>query len=99
MNYSCGYFKTENDTLYEAPVNKTDYILKKLALEKGMSLLDVGCGWDFCHNQAARNTVSGNAGITSVRSSMTALKSALRRKAEHLLDVRLMDYRIYPKAV
>ena len=47
MNYSCGYFKTENDTLYEAQVNKTDYILKKLALEEGMSLLDVAADGDF----------------------------------------------------
>ena len=54
MNYSCGYFKTENDTLYEAQVNKTDYILKKLALEEGMSLLDVGCGWGFLLNQGGQ---------------------------------------------
>ena len=54
MNYSCGYFKTDKDTLYEAQVNKTDYILKKLALEKGMDLLDVGCGWGFLLIRAAK---------------------------------------------
>ena len=31
MSYSCGYFKTENDTLYDAQVNKVDYTLKKLS--------------------------------------------------------------------
>ena len=64
MNYSCGYFKTENDTLYEAQVNKTDYILKKLALEKGMSLLDVGCGWGFLLIRAAREYGVNGTGIT-----------------------------------
>ena len=32
MSYSCGYFKREDDTLYQAQVNKVDYILEKLAL-------------------------------------------------------------------
>ena len=39
MSYSCGYFIHEDDTLYQAQVNKVDYILKKLHLEEGMSCL------------------------------------------------------------
>jgi cyclopropane-fatty-acyl-phospholipid synthase len=39
LSYSCGYFKAENDTLYDAQVNKVDHILTKLNLKKGMSLL------------------------------------------------------------
>ncbi len=35
MSYSCGYFKHPDDTLYQAQVNKVDYILKKLHLKKG----------------------------------------------------------------
>ena len=29
MSYSCGYFIHEDDTLYQAQVNKVDYILEK----------------------------------------------------------------------
>ena len=47
MSYSCAYFKNEDDTLYQAQVNKVDYILSKLYLKEGMSLLDIGCGWGF----------------------------------------------------
>lgn len=47
MSYSCGYFIHDDDSLYQAQVNKVDYILKKLHLEEGMSLLDIGCGWGF----------------------------------------------------
>ena len=44
MSYSCGYFKNPGDTLYQAQVNKVDYILQKLNLKEGMTLLDIGCG-------------------------------------------------------
>ncbi len=45
MNYSCSYFKSKDDSLYQAQLNKVDYILKKLNLHDGQRLLDIGCGW------------------------------------------------------
>ncbi len=33
LSYSCAYFKNEDDTLYQAQVNKVDYILQKLYLK------------------------------------------------------------------
>ena len=45
MSYSCGYFKNESDSLYQAQVNKVYYILLKLYLKENMTLLDIGCGW------------------------------------------------------
>ena len=99
MNYSCGYFKTENDTLYEAQVNKTDYILKKLALEEGMSLLDVGCGWGFLLIRAAREYGARGTGITLSTEQYDGFKKRIEEKGlEHLLDVRLMDYRDLPQS-
>ena len=47
LSYSCAYFINEEDSLYEAQLNKVHYILAKLNLEEGMSLLDIGCGWGF----------------------------------------------------
>ena len=35
MSYSCGYFIHEDDTLYQAQVNKVDYILKKITSGRG----------------------------------------------------------------
>lgn len=57
LSYSCGYFKTETDTLYDAQVNKTHYILDKLHLEEGMSLLDIGCGWAISCLRQPKSTV------------------------------------------
>lgn len=64
MSYSCGYFKEETNTLYEAQVNKVDYILKKLHLEPNMTLLDIGCGWGFLLIQAAKKYNIKGMGIT-----------------------------------
>ena len=58
MSYSCGYFIHDDDSLYQAQVNKVDYILKKLHLEEGMSLLDIGCGWGFLLIEAAKKIQS-----------------------------------------
>ena len=54
MSYSCGYFQSPEDTLYQAQKNKVDYILKKLCPEKEMHLLDIGCGWGFLLIEAAK---------------------------------------------
>ena len=64
MSYSCGYFLREDDTLYDAQVNKVDRILKKLYLSEGMSLLDIGCGWGFLLNEAAKKYGVRGMGIT-----------------------------------
>ena len=68
MSYSCGYFLHEDDSLYQAQVNKVDYILKKLYLKKGMSLLDIGCGWGFLLIEAAKKYGVHGMGITLSRS-------------------------------
>ena len=41
MSYSCGYFRNERDSLYDAQMNKIHHLLKKLDLKEGLSLLAV----------------------------------------------------------
>lgn len=94
MSYSCGYFKSEDDSLYQAQVNKVDYILKKLCLKEGMNLLDIGCGWGFLLIEAAKKYGIHSLGITLSREQHDEFKR--RIEAEGLtdqLEVRLMDYR------
>ena len=47
MSYSCAYFKNENDSLYDAQMNKIYHTLTKLNLKEGETLLDIGCGWGY----------------------------------------------------
>ena len=94
LSYSCGYFLHEDDSLYQAQLNKVDYILKKLYLKEGMSLLDIGCGWGFLLIEAAKKYGVQGMGITL---SQEQYKEFQRRIAEEhleqLLTVKLMDYR------
>lgn len=98
LSYSCGYFKNPDDTLYDAQVNKVDYILEKLYLKEGMSLLDIGCGWGFLLIEAAKKYGINGVGITL---SLEQHKKFNERIAEEGLEgqltAELMDYRDLPK--
>ena len=47
MSYSCGYFRSPEDTLYQAQKNKVDYILEKTGYQKGMNHFYICFGWGF----------------------------------------------------
>ncbi len=97
MSYSCGYFKTETDSLYQAQIQKVDRILEKLYLSQGMTLCDIGCGWGFLLIEAAKRYKIHGTGITL--SAQQKLRFEERIKEEHLEDylkVELMDYRDLP---
>ena len=94
MSYSCGYFKSETDSLYQAQVNKVDHILQKLHLEKGMTLLDIGCGWGFLLKRAVKEYGVRGVGITLSREQYEKFRQDIQKEGlKDLLDVRLMDYR------
>ena len=94
LSYSCGYFKTDGDTLYDAQVNKTAYILRKLNLEPGMSLLDIGCGWGYLLLTAAKEYGVKGMGITLSAEQQKKFQERIAQEGlEDLLTVELMDYR------
>src|SRR5277367_6914747 len=51
MVYSCGYFEAPETSLEDAQIAKLDKICRKLRLQPGDRLLDIGCGWGglICH--------------------------------------------------
>lgn len=89
MVYSCGYWKDADD-LDQAQEAKLDLICRKLGLEPGMRLLDIGCGWGSLLCYAAEKY-----GVEAV--GVTVSKEQARRAAKVAGDlpvsVRLQDYR------
>ena len=92
--YSCGYFRTPDDTLEAAQEQKKALIAAKLVLEPGMRVLDIGCGWGGMALTLARDHGANVLGVTL---SEEQLKIARQRaEAEGLSDrveFRLQDYR------
>src|SRR3954451_25218036 len=64
MQYSCGYFTDWGNPLEQAQHDKMEMICRKLRLQAGERLLDIGCGWGglVCH--AARNYGVKAHGVT-----------------------------------
>lgn len=89
MCYSCGYWK-EAHTLHGAQVAKLDLIARKLGLQPGMHVLDVGCGWGSFAEYAARHYGCRVTGIT-ISKEQAALA---RQRCEGLpVEILLKDYR------
>jgi len=104
MIYSCAYYRDEAATLAEAQRAKLDYILDKVRLRAGESLLDIGCGWGALVIRAAERGAQA-VGITLSRAQY---EEANRRIRERGLDDRarvdFLDYRdlgslVYDKIV
>ena len=94
MSYSCGYFKNENDSLYNAQINKIDYTLKKLYLKEGQTLLDIGCGWGYLLITAAKKYKIKGLGITLSKEQQKEFQKRIKEEnLENYLEVELMDYR------
>ncbi len=98
MVYSCGYFPTGDESLEQAQLAKLRLLCRKLRLEPGDKLLDVGCGWGGLARLAAREFGAQVYGITL---SAEQLKLARERVAEQGLaqqvELQLMDYRDLPQ--
>ncbi len=64
MVYSCAYFRSPGDSLDAAQEAKLDLICRKLRLEPGDRLLDIGCGWGGLIMYAAEHFGVDATGIT-----------------------------------
>jgi cyclopropane-fatty-acyl-phospholipid synthase len=89
MAYSCGYWR-DADTLDEAQIAKHDLVCRKLALEPGMRVLDIGCGWAaFARHAAERHGVE----VVGITLSPAQARLARERCAGLPVEIREEDYR------
>jgi cyclopropane-fatty-acyl-phospholipid synthase len=89
MIYSCAYWEHAQD-LEQAQADKLEMICRKLELQPGETLLDVGCGWGGLARFAAERHGVRVTGITISKEQLAAAKA----RCEGLpVELRLQDYR------
>ena len=89
MIYSCGYWK-DTTSLDVAQEQKLDLICRKLGLKKGMTVLDIGCGWGgFLEYAASKYGIKG-VGVTPAAEQVKIASQRVKN-----LDVKILqrDYR------
>jgi cyclopropane-fatty-acyl-phospholipid synthase len=95
--YSCALFESPSDSLDQAQRNKLDHICRKLRLQPGQRLLDIGCGWGALVRWAARHYGVQAHGITlSQRQCEYARERIAAEGLQDLATVELRDYRDLP---
>ena len=92
--YSCAYFKDENNTLDEAQNNKIDHIIKKLNIKPNQKVLDIGSGWGSLAIDIAKKTSAHVVGITLSENQLEySKKKAKELNLGNQVDFKLIDYR------
>jgi cyclopropane-fatty-acyl-phospholipid synthase len=99
MTYTCAVYPNSEADLEKAQWTKHELVARKLALEPGMKLLDVGCGWGGMVMHAAAEHGVEALGVTlSVRQAEWAQAEIARRGLGDLARVEHMDYRDAPES-
>ena len=92
--YSCAYFKNENDTLEQAQQNKIDHIIKKLNIKPNQKVLDIGSGWGTLAINIAQKTHAAVTGITLSENQLIYSKNKAKElNLENQVQFKLIDYR------
>jgi cyclopropane-fatty-acyl-phospholipid synthase len=94
MVYSCAYFAERTEPLEAAQERKLELICRKLRLQPGERLLDVGCGWGALLIHAARHHGVHGVGITLSEPQAEWARERIRAAGlSDRLEVRVADYR------
>jgi cyclopropane-fatty-acyl-phospholipid synthase len=94
MTYSCAVWEADTTSLTVAQNNKYELICRKLALEPGMRLLDVGCGWGGMVRYAAEHYGVRAVGVTLSRQQADfAIDATKAAGLDDRVEIRVQDYR------
>ena len=92
--YSCAYFKNDNDSLETAQKNKMNHIIKKLNLKNNQKVLDIGSGWGNLAIEIAKQSQCEVTGITLSENQLKYSQNKVKElNLENQVNFKLMDYR------
>jgi len=92
--YSCAYFTSQENSLEQAQIDKKNHIAKKLLIEPGMDILDIGSGWGGLGLTLAKDHGARVKGVTlSTEQHKISNRRAREEGLSDRVDFSLMDYR------
>lgn len=99
MAYTCAVYPSTDATLEQAQTAKHDLVARKLGLQPGMRLLDVGCGWGGMVMHAAEHYGVHAIGVTLSRAQADWARARVEESGlGKLAEVRHLDYRDLPES-
>jgi cyclopropane-fatty-acyl-phospholipid synthase len=94
MAYSCAYFRYENDTLEQAQQQKYEHICRKLQLNAGETLVDIGCGWGGMLIYAAKHYGVRGLGCSLSKQQVEYATELVKREGlSEKISIIFEDYR------
>ncbi len=94
MTYSAAKFTEEGQPLAQAQWNKYEALCQKLELKPTDHVLEIGCGWGgFCTHAAREHGCRVTAVTISQEQHKYATERVKREGLDHLIEIRLQDYR------
>lgn len=97
MLYTCAYFRTGDESIELAQLDKLEHICRKLRLKRGERLLDIGCGWGGLVRYAAKNYGVEALGITLSESQAAWGRERVRMEGlSGQCRIEVRDYRDLP---
>jgi len=92
--YSCAYWKSNDESLDQAQRNKINHIIKKLDLKSGETILDIGSGWGSMCFEIAKQSECEVTGYTLSKNQYDyCIKKAKELKLDNQCHFELSDYR------
>ena len=94
LTYSCGIFNSSKETLEQAQINKYNKLINMVQPKTGDRVLEIGCGWGGFAEHLAQNYDIKLDCITISKKQYLFTKERIRRKKlNHKVNVKMMDYR------
>ena len=94
MMYTCGYWKEGTANVDQAQINKVDHVCRKIALSKGETVIDIGCGFGGFMFRAYERYGAIPYGLNTTPEQVTAVQEEIHKRGlQGKIEVRLADFR------
>ncbi|MEX0958633.1 MAG: cyclopropane-fatty-acyl-phospholipid synthase family protein [Burkholderiales bacterium] len=94
MMYTCGYWKEGTRTIEEAQRNKVEHVCRKVRLNPGETVVDIGCGFGGLMFHAADHHGAKVCGVNTTTEQVDWLRREVERRGmADRLEVREADFR------